>query len=135
MGLSDLWGNLFEGKAEAGAAQKNIQALDKYKTDATGALTSSYGEGKDALGNAIQAFAPLKTLAGQYQPASQLQLDAIGANGAEGTQRASTAMQATPGFDLGQEAVARRRAISGSYDSGGTDTDLSKFISSQIYAP
>jgi hypothetical protein len=130
MGFFDT---LFGGGAEKNAAQENIKALQLYQGQSLGALKDAYGQATGYGQQAVGAFDPLVALGKQYAPATQLQLDAIGAGGAGGTARASEALAATPGFDLAQQAIERRRALGGNWDSGGTDTDLAKYISSVAY--
>lgn len=127
------WDTMFGGGAEKNAAQQNIKALQTYQGQSLGALKDAYGESTAYGKQAVGAFDPLIALGKQYAPAQQLQLDAIGAGGAGGTARASEALAATPGFDLAQQAIERRRALAGGWNSGGTDTDLAKYISSVAY--
>src|SRR5262249_54438813 len=64
-----------------------------------------------------------------------LQLDALGVNGPEGTARAKQAMMATPGYAAGIEGVMRRRAAAGMGDSGNTDQDLVNYATQSVYQP
>jgi hypothetical protein len=61
----------------------------------------------------------------------QTYADAVGANGQEGFDRATTNFRADPGFkfalDTGNENVLRNAARTGNLASGGTDVDLMKF--------
>jgi hypothetical protein len=130
-----FWGDLFGGDQEAKAAEANRRAAGQYQTDASGALKTSYDASTGYGQQAVGAYQPLKALGEKYAPAQDLQLDAIGANGPEGTKRAQIAMQATPGYAAGIEAVMRRRAGASMGDSGGTDQDLINYGTQSVYAP
>ena len=121
------WGDVFGGDAEKEAAQRNRDALAGYKTEALGYLDKGFSGASGALD---QAYQPLADLAKKYGAGSSLYLDALGVNGADGTNRARSSFQTAPGYefqrDQALDAVERRRAISGMWDSGNTDLDLLK---------
>lgn len=134
--------DLFSGGAEKEAAEKNRGLLNTYQNQgygfldqglgrSTGAINDAYGTAQGYLGQAGQAYSPLAALGQKYGAGSQLALDAYGAGGAAGNQRALDAFQAGPGYqfaqDQGQQAVERRRAVAGGWNSGNTDIDLLKF--------
>lgn len=121
------WGDVFGGDAEKEAAQRNRDALAAYKTEALGYLDKGFS---GAYGALDQAYQPLAALASKYGAGTDLYLDALGVRGAEGNARATEAFQTAPGYefqrDQALDAVERRRAISGMWDSGNTDLDLLK---------
>lgn len=121
------WGDVFGGDAEKEAAQRNRDALAGYKTEALGYLDKGFSGASGALD---QAYQPLAALASKYGAGTDLYLDALGVRGAEGNARATGAFQTAPGYefqrDQALDAVNRRRAISGMWDSGNTDLDLLK---------
>lgn len=117
--LGDLLG-LNKGNATKDAAGQNKDVIAGY----------------DAKGNAIidqgsqQAGGYLEQVAGLYDPikgATGLYADALGLNGTEGAGRASDAFTTSPGYnfsmDQGLQALDRRRAAAGSFQSGGADAD------------
>jgi hypothetical protein len=135
--MASFFDTLFGGGAEREAAERNRALLDQYRTQGYGFLDTGLNRSTGALNTgydqATAAYAPLTDLARRYGAGSSLALDAYGANGAEGNARARSAFQAGPGYewarDQGLDAVNRRRAIAGGWDSGNTDLDLLKFSS------
>lgn len=123
---------LFGGGAEKEAAARNRGLLDQYKSGSLGALDSGLSNATGALNNAASAYAPLAGLGTKYGGASTMLLDALGVNGAAGTANAQSAFQAQPGYqfqvDQATDAINRRRAMSGMWDSGNTDIDLAKTV-------
>lgn len=127
--------DLFGGGAEKEAAEKNRAALGQYETRGMGFLDKGLASSTGALNTgydaATAAYSPLTDLARRYSAGSSLALDAYGANGAAGNDRARAAFQAGPGYqfamDQGNQAIERRRAIAGGWNSGNTDIDLMKF--------
>lgn len=122
-----IFGDLFGGDAEKEAAERNRAALQDYKKEAFGYLDKGFSGASGALD---QAYQPLAALAAKYGAGTDLYLDALGVRGAEGNARATGAFQTAPGYefqrDQALDAVNRRRAISGMWDSGNTDLDLLK---------
>lgn len=126
--MAGFLSTLFGGGAEKEAADKNRALYSQYRTDGTGYLDKGLAGGVGALDQAAAAYDPLKALAAKYGGASSLLLDSYGVNGAEGNDRARAAFQTGPGYEFARdqalEAVNRRRAISGTYNSGNNDLDL-----------
>lgn len=91
------------------------QGLDTARTD--------YGRAGDLFGN----------LTTGYGAGSKLYADALGVNGAAGTDRARAAFTSSPGYtfnlDQGLQALQRTRAVNGTLASGNADTDTIKFAS------
>lgn len=137
MGIGDFLGNLFGGRAEKEAAEKNRALTAQYQSNALGALGDAYGQGTSYLNKGIAAYDPLISLGNKYNAAGDLWMGALGVNGAAGRDAATNAFETTPGYKLsqaaGEEAIARRRAISGGYNSGQTDMDLANYVTSQLY--
>lgn len=127
MGLLDM----FTGGVETGAANANKDILQTYGRLGTGYLTNAYNQGRGDLGQAVQAFDPLSTLATKYGGGTDMYLNSLGLNGPQGTAAAQAAFQAGPGYDwqTQQMAEARRRAMAGSgmAQSGNSEIDAMKY--------
>lgn len=129
------WDTMFGGEAEREAAEQNRAALGQYQNQGYGFLDQGLGRSTGALNTgydqATAAYQPLSALGQKYGAGSTLALDAYGANGAAGNQRAQDAFRAGPGYqfsqDQGLQALDRRRAITGMYGSGNADIDTLKF--------
>lgn len=129
MGFLDT---LFGGGAEKEAAEQNRALLGQYQRGAWNTLDDGINRSTEVLNTGYdRATGAYQPLANKYGAATTLGLDALGVNGAAGNQRAVDAFQAGPGYqfalDQGNQAVERRRATSGMWDSGNTDIDLMKF--------
>lgn len=128
---------LFGGGAEKEAADRNRALAQQYQDKSLATLQQTYGEGKTALASGVAAFDPLKALSDKYGAAGDLWLKALGVGGPAGVSEAINSFQTTPGYNIaqkaGEEAIARRRAISGGYDAGGTDMDLANYVTSALY--
>lgn len=126
--MASFLSTLFGGASEKEAAAKNRALYGQYRADGTGYLDSGFSGAKDALGNAAAAYDPLKDLAVKYGGATNLYQDALGINGADGNARAKASFIPTLAYDFNRdqqlEAVQRRRAIAGNWNSGNTDRDL-----------
>lgn len=124
-------GDLFGGGAEKRAAEANRGLLSDYLGKGTAALDTAYGNSQGYLNNALGAYTPLSDLAGQYRQGTDLYLNALGVNGAAGTQAAQDAFTTGPGYqqgiDAGLDAINRRRAAGGMLDSGNADLDALNF--------
>lgn len=118
-----IW-DAFTGNAARDAAEKNAALYQSYGQQATGALDTALPKSTGALNSAVDAYTPLSDLGKKYGAASDLALDAYGANGAEGNARAVSAYQASPGFkfqvDTATDAAARNAAKLGLAGSGNT---------------
>lgn len=90
------------------------------------------GQGRDALNTnytaGISGFQPFQSAGTQ---ATGTYLDSLGLNGPEGNARATSAFQASPGFnfalDTGLNAIDRRAASRGMLGSGNTNLDTIRF--------
>ena len=138
--MASFLSTLFGGGAEKEAADKNRALYSDYLNKGTGYLDTAYGNSQGYLNNALGAYTPLSNLAGQYRQGTDLYLNALGVNGAEGTQAARDAFTSSPGYqfslDQGLDAINRRRAVGGMSNSGNADIDALKFgqgLASQDY--
>jgi hypothetical protein len=124
-------GNLFGGDAEKEAAEKNRAQYDNLQTQGSNLLTQGYNTGVGNLNSALGAYQPLNDLASKYGGASTMLLNALGVNGATGSQAAQSAFTNNPGYtsglDAGLDAINRRRAASGMLASGNADQDAQTF--------
>jgi hypothetical protein len=129
--MAGFFDTLFSGGAEKEAADRNRALTAQYGTQAQDYLKTGYNTGVGNLNQAIDAYKPLSELAGQYNKGGSLYLDALGVNGPGGNANATGAFQAGPGYqfalDQGLDAVNRRRAAGGMFDSGNADIDTLKF--------
>jgi len=127
MGLFDI----FTGDAAKKAAEENSGRLTSLNSLGTDLYGTAYRGAKGNLTSALGEYQPLADLAWQQGRGSQLYLDALGVNGADGTARAQSAFTTSPGYqfnlDQGLAALNRRRAAGGMLNSGNADADAIKF--------
>lgn len=120
MGLFDA----LTGKSARDAANQNIAKLNQLKTEGLGYLDAGKTGSLASLDSARGAYDPLAT---KYGAGTNLYLDSLGVNGAEGNQRAVDAFQTAPGYDFamnqGLDAIDRRAASRGMLASGNTNLD------------
>lgn len=120
--LQDLTG----GTARKAAAE-NIQRLSDLKTEGLGYLNAGKTGAIGALDSAKGYFDPLKALSAKYGAGTNLYLDSLGVNGADGNNRAVGAFQAGPGYDFSisqaLDALDRRAASRGMLASGNNTND------------
>lgn len=137
MGIGDFLGNLFGGRAEREAAEKNRALTAQYQSNALGALGDAYGQGTGYLKQGISAYDPLAALGTKYNAAGDVWMGSLGVGGDAQRAAATNAFETTPGYKIAQaaaeEGIARRRAISGGYNAGQTDLDLGNQITSMLY--
>jgi hypothetical protein len=128
MGLFDLFSN---DSAEKAADQRNQGLQQGYD-----ALSSTFGQGRDALTTGANAAGNLYSGLGDYfktnyAPGAGAYGDASGANGAAGYTRANANFQANPGYqfqmDQGLQALDRTHAAAGNLNSGNADADTLKY--------
>lgn len=129
--MAGFFDTLFGGGAEKEAAEKNRALYSDYRSTGTGYIDTGYNTARGDLGNALGSFTSLADLAKKYGAGTGLYLDALGANGAAGNARATSAFQAGPGYEFalsqGLDAINRRRAAAGMLASGNSDLDATKF--------
>lgn len=125
-----ILGDLF-GDAGKEAAERNRQLAGDYRTAGMGYLDSALGSSKVYLDQAVGAYGSLADIGKKYGAGTDLYLDALGVNGADGNARATGAFQAGPGYqftlDQGIDALNRRRAAAGMLGSGNADVDAIKY--------
>ena len=129
--MAGFFDTLFGGGAQEDAAAKNAAALGTYQTGANQALQTGYDTGVGNLNSAIGAYSPLAALGSQYSQAGTMLGNALGTNGAAGTQAAQAAFQNAPGYsgaiDAGLSAIDRQRASMGMANSGNANLDAQTF--------
>lgn len=120
MGLFDI----FTGDSAKDAAAENTARLNALKLEGLGYLDAGKTGALDSYTNAGAYYAPL---AAKYGRGSDLYLDSLGVNGPEGNARATSAFQASPGYDFtvnqALDALDRRAASRGMLASGNTTLD------------
>lgn len=125
--LGDLLG-LNKGEATKSAALDNRGIVAGYSDQGNGIIDRSAGQAGGYLQQATDTYSPLAALAGKT---ANLYGDALGVNGADGSTRAGEAFQTAPGYqfqlDQGLQALDRRHAAGGSFQSGGADADTMSF--------
>lgn len=123
--------NLFGGGAAKRAAEKDIQAANQYAGDSFGYLDTALPKSEGALGNAAAAYGPLSQLGQKYGNATDLYLNALGANGAAGTDAARSQFQHSLGFDdtlnTGLDALNRTASARGMLGGGNLNQDSIKY--------
>lgn len=126
-----FFGDLFGGAAEKEAADRNRGELKSYRSDSLGYLDKGLGSSTGYLDKAVGAYGPLADMASQYRGGTNLYLDSLGINGADGNARASGAFTTSPGYqqgiDAGIDVLNRRRAAGGMVNSGNADLDALKY--------
>lgn len=122
--------SIFSGKAGRQAAIWGAQQLQQGETEAKDALDTGLGFAKEQYGKASGLFG---NLADEYRGGAKLYQDALGVNGADASTAARSAYTTAPSYtfnmDQGLQALSRARAVNGTLDSGGADTDAMKFAS------
>lgn len=125
MGLFDI----FTGDPAKEAAEKNRQLLQQNLTTGTGTLQTGQTNALGALDTAAGSYAPLSALGSKYGAGTNLYLDSLGVNGADGNSRATSAFQAGPGYqwavDQSLESLNRKANAGGGLAGGNTLAALS----------
>lgn len=123
MGLFDV----FTGASAKRAAAENTARLNDLQTSGMGYLDAGKTGALGALDTAQGFYQPLADLGTKYGAGTDLYLDALGVNGAEGNSRATGAFQSSPGYDFklnaGLDALDRRAASRGMLASGNNTID------------
>lgn len=134
--MASFFDTLFGGGAEREAADKNRTLYDNYQQQGSQYLKQGYDTGVSNLNQAKDAFTPLSVLGQKYGGATTLALNALGANGAEGSQAATRAFQNSTGYlsglDAGLDAINRRRAAAGMLSSGNADQDATNYATNLV---
>lgn len=120
MGIFDI----FTGDSAKDAAQENQARLNALKTEGLGYLDAGKTGALGALDATKGIYAPL---AAKYGAGTDLYLDSLGVNGADGNARATSAFQAGPGYNFAVnqslDALDRRASSRGMLASGNTSLD------------
>jgi hypothetical protein len=105
----------------------NYGLYDDLRNTGTAILDRGRADSLAALKDVGAVYDPVAALGARYGAGTQLYLDSIGVNGADGHARAQAAFNAGPGYafarDQGIEALNRRRAAAGMLNSGNADID------------
>lgn len=129
--MASFLSTLFGGGAEREAAERNRALYQNYQNQGTEFLNTGLNNSVGNLNKAIGAYDPLSALATKFGAGTDLYLDALGVNGADGNARATASFQQGPGYQFtlnqGLEALNRRRATGGMLDSGNADIDAMTF--------
>jgi hypothetical protein len=117
MGLFDV----FTGAPAKDAAAKNTGMLLDNQREGTATLNNAQTYSLGALSKAGDMYAPL---AQKYGGGTNLYLDSLGVNGADGNTRATQAFQAGPGYQYAVEQALdqTRRAAARDGNLGGGNT-------------
>lgn len=113
MGLFDI----FTGDPAKDAAAKNTALLQANQAAGTNTLTQGQNSATGALDQAAGYYAPL---AQKYGGATSLALDALGVNGATGNQRATSAFQASPGYQYSVDQALQNTLRTANAAGGGS---------------
>ena len=105
----------------------NYGLYDDLRNSGTAILDRGRADSLAALKDVGAAYDPVAALGAKYGAGTQLYLDSIGVNGADGNARAQAAFNAGPAYaftrDQGIDALNRRRAAAGMLNSGNADID------------
>lgn len=101
--------DIFTGKSAKDAAAQNTMRLNALKNEGMGYLDAGKTGALSELDAAAGVYDPLRA---KYGAGTNLYLDALGVNGADGNSRATNSFQAGPGYqwnvDQATDAVARK---------------------------
>lgn len=125
MGLFDS----LTGAPAQEATALNLQRLGQLKKEGMGYYDTGRTEALAALERAGGTYQPLQT---KYGAGTDLYLDSLGVNGADGNARAVGAFQTGPGYDFmvdqSLDALDRRAASRGMLASGNNTIDTLKTV-------
>jgi D-alanyl-D-alanine carboxypeptidase len=118
------WLDVFTGDSVKDAAAQNAESFAQLKKEGMGYLNKGL---KSSTGAINTGMSTLSGLGDKYGAATDLYLDALGANGPEGATRAQGAFTAGPGYqwmvDQAIDAVNRGASARGMTRSGNTMAD------------
>lgn len=124
--LSGILG-LDAGKPTMRAAVNNKDQYERLRDVGHTTINDGQTEAIGALDKAVEAYSPYATTGAA---ADGLYADALGINGTDGNERATSAFQAGPGYDFAVDsalkAALRGASAGGTLSSGNTLTALSK---------
>ena len=129
MGILDSLMGALTGEPGKRASEENMQRWREAENRGMGYLNSGLAGSNKAIDSAKESYAPLGELAKKYGAGTSLYLDSLGANGADGTQRAQQAFQAGPGYqyavDQSLDGIMRKQNTTGGLAGGNTPAALS----------
>ena len=129
MGILDSVLGALTGEPGKRAAEENMARWRDTENRGMGYLNEGLAGSNKAIDSAKSAYQPLGELAKKYGAGTSLYLDSLGANGADGTQRARDAFQAGPGYqysvDQSLDGIMRKANAMGGLAGGNTLTALS----------
>lgn len=136
MGIFDI----FSGGPAKDAAAQNAALYAQYGQQAKGAIDTGEAKATGQYGKAVSAYAPLSDLASKYGNLTNLYSNALGANGPGGNAAATSAFQASPGYqwnvDQALEQIMRKQGSLGGLQGGNTLaalTDRATNLANQEY--
>ena len=141
-GLDQSTGAVNTGAANAATALgQNTGIYGNLGQTGANTLNTGLTNQLGALGQAGQAYAPLSSFASQLAPSTQMYMNSLGLNGAQGNAAATSAFQTAPGYDFqmqqGLDAINRARANAGMLNSGNTSIDAMTYgqgLANQAYS-
>lgn len=120
-----IW-DVFTGDSAKEAAEENKRLLQQNLTTGTNTLNTGQTNSLASLDKAGGYYAPLSA---KYGQGTNLYLDSLGVNGADGNARATGAFQAGPGYqyavDQALEGINRKANAAGGLVGGNTLAALS----------
>lgn len=126
--------------AASGYLAGNMPLYEDLRRAGGSILDNGRADSIAALERAGGAYDPVAGLGAKYGAGTDLYLDSLGVNGADGNTRAVNAFQAGPGYeftlDQGLEALNRRRVKGGMLASGNADLDAIRYgtgLANQTY--
>jgi hypothetical protein len=119
MGFFDNLFSAFTGKPAIEAANQNKALFNENYGRGMGQLDTGFAGAKDAYGNAINAYAPLSALAGQFGQGTNMYLNSLGLNGQAGNDAARSAFQTGPGYDFAKQQALEASTRGAAARSGG----------------
>ncbi len=128
--------DLFDNKNAQDAANAQINGIQSGQIEATNALNTGLGQAQNSYAAALQ---PINTNLATDQAGQTQYANALGLNGAAGSQQTLANWQATnPAYQAqlqqGSNNVARNQAATGQLASGATDVDLQTLGQNQANA-
>jgi hypothetical protein len=125
-GYGNAAGALGQGyDAASGAINQGAQGALGYLGQGAAGAMGQLGQARSDLTANGGAYQPLADLAGRYKQGSDLYNNALGVNGASGSQAAQSAFTAAPGYqytlNAGLDAIDRRANAAGMLAGGNTN--------------
>lgn len=113
--------------ALTGGYNTGVGSVNTGNTDASASLAGGASNARGMYDSARGAYDPLAGVGAKYGQGTDLYLDSLGVNGADGNSRASAAFQPSQAYtfnlDQGIEAINRKRNAAGMLNGGNADRD------------